>query len=284
MADFIAKTGVFCNLAVRYQRLHSARDKITLAANVTVRRGPRFLSLSSPGERSMTSRFRAMLGSSLMLAAIAIAPMAASAQTPATVTQPKAAKTTTKATKRASKKAEKAAATAAKADEKTEPKTVKAAEKKVVAAKKAETKAAAAETKAAAKGDTKAANADAKKVATAKKAETKAVKAETKAVVAANMVGCADGTMSKAGRGACSGHGGVKTNEPAKAVANKIAAAPAASSRAVTKAAPRSAVAAADDANSIAAGALARCKDGTYSHAKNRTGACSRHGGVAAWM
>jgi len=32
------------------------------------------------------------------------------------------------------------------------------------------------------------------------------------------------------------------------------------------------------------AGAIAQCKDGVYSHAKVRTGACSRHGGVAKWM
>jgi large subunit ribosomal protein L22e/Meckel syndrome type 1 protein len=32
------------------------------------------------------------------------------------------------------------------------------------------------------------------------------------------------------------------------------------------------------------AGAIAQCKDGTYSHAKARTGACSRHGGVGKWM
>lgn len=31
------------------------------------------------------------------------------------------------------------------------------------------------------------------------------------------------------------------------------------------------------------AGAIAQCKDGTYSHAKVRTGACSRHGGVGKW-
>jgi hypothetical protein len=30
-------------------------------------------------------------------------------------------------------------------------------------------------------------------------------------------------------------------------------------------------------------GAIAQCKDGTYSHAKGRAGACSRHGGVAKW-
>jgi hypothetical protein len=31
------------------------------------------------------------------------------------------------------------------------------------------------------------------------------------------------------------------------------------------------------------AGAIAQCKDGTYSHAKARSGACSRHGGVGTW-
>lgn len=33
-----------------------------------------------------------------------------------------------------------------------------------------------------------------------------------------------------------------------------------------------------------AAGATARCKDGTYSHAKTHSGACSGHGGVEQWM
>ena len=31
------------------------------------------------------------------------------------------------------------------------------------------------------------------------------------------------------------------------------------------------------------AGAIGRCKDGLYSHSKVRSGACSRHGGVAKW-
>ncbi|HEX8910431.1 MAG TPA: DUF3761 domain-containing protein, partial [Anaeromyxobacteraceae bacterium] len=30
--------------------------------------------------------------------------------------------------------------------------------------------------------------------------------------------------------------------------------------------------------------ATARCKDGTFSHAKHHTGACSNHGGVAEWL
>ncbi|MGN6058422.1 MAG: DUF3761 domain-containing protein [Sphingomicrobium sp.] len=36
--------------------------------------------------------------------------------------------------------------------------------------------------------------------------------------------------------------------------------------------------------NNNPAGAIAQCKDGLYSHAKGRTGACSRHGGVAKWL
>ncbi|MEP6509256.1 MAG: DUF3761 domain-containing protein [Gemmatimonadales bacterium] len=181
----------------------------------------------------MTSRILAILGGSLMTAAFAVAPLVASAQTPAAATttaKPKA----TKVSKSAAKAASKAAATTTKADEKTEPKTVKVA--------------------------------------------------EAKAVAAAGMVGCTDGTMSKGGQGECSGHRGLKTTTPAKAVANKMLAAPAASPRAVAHANAKSAVAVTDASNSIAAGATAKCKDGTYSHSKNRTGSCSGHGGVSAWM
>lgn len=31
-------------------------------------------------------------------------------------------------------------------------------------------------------------------------------------------------------------------------------------------------------------GATARCQDGTLSHSKQHSGACSRHGGVAQWL
>jgi large subunit ribosomal protein L22e/Meckel syndrome type 1 protein len=57
--------------------------------------------------------------------------------------------------------------------------------------------------------------------------------------------------------------------------APKPAAAPA---RKIAAAAPASVE------NRNPAGAIAQCKDGLYSHAKGRTGACSRHGGVAKWM
>lgn len=127
---------------------------------------------------------------------------------------------------------------------------------------------------------------------------------------------CKDGTTSaSSGRGACSGHGGVDRKAPsrhkkvvksetkaAKEVAKKTEGAPiaapvtAASPRAAapvprasavarTRASANSAVAgsgAPDDKNP--AGAIARCKDGLYSHARDRRGACSRHGGVASWI
>jgi hypothetical protein len=107
---------------------------------------------------------------------------------------------------------------------------------------------------------------------------------------------CKDGTSSvSSGRGACSGHGGVNKKamkaqkKAAKAevkAADKAATAgtPKASAKAKTSASSKSAVAgsgAGEDNNP--AGAIARCKDGLYSHAKNRRGACSRHGGVASW-
>jgi hypothetical protein len=47
------------------------------------------------------------------------------------------------------------------------------------------------------------------------------------------------------------------------------------------KATPAKSAASVEDRNP--AGAIAQCKDGTYSHSKQRTGACSRHGGVAKW-
>jgi hypothetical protein len=36
--------------------------------------------------------------------------------------------------------------------------------------------------------------------------------------------------------------------------------------------------------NSDPTGAIAKCKDGLYSHSKHHTGTCSRHGGVAQWL
>jgi hypothetical protein len=108
---------------------------------------------------------------------------------------------------------------------------------------------------------------------------------------------CKDGTTSAvAGRGACSGHGGIdsaatkatKASRKAakaevkeeRAVASKnsqrAATATAAAQKAEKKAAKAEERAAHDSV-----GATAQCKDGTFSHAATTQGACSRHGGVA---
>jgi hypothetical protein len=107
------------------------------------------------------------------------------------------------------------------------------------------------------------------------------------------MVTCKDGTTSKGGRGACRGHGGItKDGEAAAKPATPAAAAPAAAAAPVAKAAVPAAAPAATSTttgsgagvSSDATGAIAQCKDGSYSHSKSRRGACSRHGGVAKWM
>ena len=130
---------------------------------------------------------------------------------------------------------------------------------------------------------------------------------------------CKDGTTSAAtGKGACSGHGGVdKSAAKARKSEAKVAKAEAkpdvktetkaaksevkATRKAAktTAAAPAPAPAAAPApahvrapvttakttaANTDPTDATAKCKDGTYSHAKTHRGACSRHGGVAEWL
>jgi hypothetical protein len=87
-------------------------------------------------------------------------------------------------------------------------------------------------------------------------------------VTAQEMVNCKDGTTSKAGRGACSHHGGVARNvaAPGPAPAN-----PPPSTSAPSKA-------------PVAGQPTARCKDGTMSYSKHHTGSCSHHGGVAEWL
>lgn len=126
------------------------------------------------------------------------------------------------------------------------------------------------------------------------KAETKAAKAVTRETAGAQVTTiCADGTTSNStGRGTCSGHGGARGAEAtskttgAPIPAPRTAAPPRASTRARTRANSNSAVVAgngsAEDNNP--AGAIARCRDGMYSHARNRRGACGHHGGVASWM
>jgi hypothetical protein len=81
---------------------------------------------------------------------------------------------------------------------------------------------------------------------------------------------CTDGTYStaKTKQGACSKHGGVQTwfGDQAPASAPVAPARPAA---AHTTAIPKN--------------STAQCNDGTYSSAKTKSGACSKHGGVRTW-
>ena len=124
----------------------------------------------------------------------------------------------------------------------------------------------------------------------AAKADTRAAKARAK--VATSQVKCTDGTSSDGGRGACSSHGGIDrgTTQATRAAAKADVKAAKAQERAAVRAAPRLPAAPAAVAGSGSrednnpAGAIAKCKDGMYSHAANRRGACSRHGGVASWM
>ncbi len=131
--------------------------------------------------------------------------------------------------------------------------------------------------------------------------QKKVVKSEVKAAtaVARRTPGaqvttlCADGTMSNStGRGTCSGHGGAKGAEATSRAtgqpipAPRTAAVPRASARARGRANSNSAVVSGSGAgeDNNPAGAIARCKDGMYSHARNHQGACSRHGGVGSWL
>jgi uncharacterized protein DUF3761 len=84
---------------------------------------------------------------------------------------------------------------------------------------------------------------------------------------------CNDGsyTSAKTKSGACSKHGGVKTWVGAPAAAPKAGPAPQA-------APPAKAAAAAKPA-----GATGTCGDGSFTTAANKSGACSRHGGVKEW-
>jgi hypothetical protein len=138
------------------------------------------------------------------------------------------------------------------------------------------------------------------------KATAAASKAAKAAAKTAAQVTCTDGTLSKGGQGACSGHGGIKGSAAATVAPTLPAKVPATSparakSEAKSKAAtatqtppPAPAAAKAAPAATKAASkrgedndptdALAQCKDGMYSHAANRRGACSRHGGVAKFL
>ena len=108
-------------------------------------------------------------------------------------------------------------------------------------------------------------------------------------------VTCKDGTSSKGGKGACSGHGGIADAAAVKTAPTKTppakTVAPAtpqpATSKAVATTTPpaKSKSEVTTPAAKAAAGkATATCKDGTKSYATTHTGACSSHGGVAEWL
>ena len=82
-------------------------------------------------------------------------------------------------------------------------------------------------------------------------------------------VTCRDGTTSTGGRGACSHHGGVDVAAEASAATE---------TRSAEEAAPTVSAPAGTSAQ-----VSARCKDGTFSESKHRSGACSHHGGVQQW-
>ena len=95
---------------------------------------------------------------------------------------------------------------------------------------------------------------------------------------------CEDGSYShaKTQQGACSSHGGVKTwygDSAASSPATPSSKTATSSSRAARP--PR---ASASTTAATPTGATAQCKDGTYSSAKSRSGACASHGGVATWL
>jgi hypothetical protein len=118
-------------------------------------------------------------------------------------------------------------------------------------------------------------------------------------------VTCKDGTLSKGGQGACSSHGGIATKSTVKSESKAAASAAKSDASAMKSAAKADAKAAKSETKAAAKdmkadakmaakdmkaeekdakGATAQCKDNTYSHAKNRQGMCSGHGGVAKMM
>ncbi|HVT99534.1 MAG TPA: DUF3761 domain-containing protein [Acidobacteriaceae bacterium] len=96
-------------------------------------------------------------------------------------------------------------------------------------------------------------------------------------------VHCKDGTASKGGRGACSGHGGIDHGAAASVPSSRPSPTPPPLSiptAGPSRNAPSRPTTPANDNGTP----TATCKDGTTSFAKHHQGACSHHGGVAQWL
>jgi hypothetical protein len=109
---------------------------------------------------------------------------------------------------------------------------------------------------------------------------------ETAAADAGKMVTCKDGSTSKSGKGACGHHGGVQkgtsATSPSATPGSASSAQPAPAAAPNPK--PAMKASASTGESTTEAGATAKCKDGTLSHSKHHSGACSHHGGVAQWL
>jgi hypothetical protein len=115
--------------------------------------------------------------------------------------------------------------------------------------------------------------------------QDKRVAPQTPSMGTAATVRCKDGTMSSAGQGSCSHHGGVDKNTGAapQAVPGSTTRTPAdTETRAVN---PKGELTPNPPVKAPAPGQVtARCKDGTMSHSTHHSGTCSGHGGVEKWL
>jgi hypothetical protein len=101
-------------------------------------------------------------------------------------------------------------------------------------------------------------------------------------------VTCKDGSTGKAGKGACSHHGGVDKGASSSTAATPAPApAPAPHRPANDNAAPPPASTqrkAPAPSTRQPGQPTAKCKDGSMSYSAHHSGACSHHGGVGQWL